>query len=90
MRRWRALLIGAAVAVGFAMGWVAGGRQLARHRADLYHPRPLRRFAALSWLEGQGDPETLPVLRDYLTWERHPLLRKRAGRLAARLRGETA
>jgi hypothetical protein len=83
MRRKGALTV-AAVMAGVALGWaVAGGRER-RHRNDLFHPRPLRRLAALGWLEGQPGAETLRLLRDYLAWERVPLLQRRAGGLLRR------
>jgi hypothetical protein len=74
----------AAVMAGVALGWaVAGGRERS-HRSDLFHRRPLRRLAALGWLEGQPGAETLRLLRDYLAWERVPLLQRRAGGLLRR------
>lgn len=83
MSRKGALTV-AAVMAGVALGWaVAGGREH-RHRTDLFHPKPLRRLAALGWLEGQPGAETLRLLRDYLAWERVPLLQRRAGGLLRR------
>jgi hypothetical protein len=90
MRRSRALLVGTAVAAGLGLGWLAAWHRLERHRSDLFHLRPLRRLAALAWLEGQASVGTLHVLRDYLSWERHPVLRHRAGRLLARLEATLA
>jgi len=74
----------AAVLAGVALGWVAAGERERRYRHDLFHPRPLRRLAALGWLEGQPGAETLRLLRDYLVWERVPLLQRRAGGLLRR------
>jgi hypothetical protein len=35
-------------------------------------------MAALGFLAGQHDIETIRLLRDYLAWETHPVLRRRA------------
>jgi hypothetical protein len=78
------MLAAAAVVAGVAIGWLVAGRRERLHRADLFHPRPLRRLAALGWLEGQPGAETLRLLRDYLVWERVPLLQRRAGGLLRR------
>ena len=74
----------AAVVAGVALGWVAAGQRERRYQRDLFHPRPLRRLAALGGLEQQPGAETLRVLRDYLVWERVPLLQRRAGGLLRR------
>lgn len=73
-----------AVLAGVVLGWAAAGRWERRSRRDLFHPRPLRRLAALGWLERQPGADTLRLLRDYLAWERAPLLRRRAGQLVRR------
>lgn len=86
----RAALVGTAVAAGVALGWMAAGWQLERRRLDLFHPRPVKRWAALGWLAGQPAAESLAVLRDYLGWERQPLLRRRAGRLLRQLEAAVA
>ncbi len=83
MRR-RGALTAAAVMAGLALGWAAAGYRERHYRRDLFHPRPLRRLAALGWLEGQPGAETLRLLRDYLAWERVPLLQRRAGGLLRR------
>jgi len=90
MKRSRVLLVGTAVAAGLGLGWLAARRRLERHRNDLFHLRPLRRLAALAWLEGQASAGTLHLLRDYLAWERHPMLRQRARRLLSRLEATLA
>lgn len=81
----RRFLVGAATVAGLALGWVATGWQLERRRLDLFHPRPVRRWAALNWLASQPSAETLHLLRDYLGWEQQPLLRRRGSRLLRRL-----
>lgn len=77
-------MIGVAAATGAVLGWVAAGSRERRHRERLFSASPLRRMAALGWLERQASPSTLHLLRDYLAWERHPMLRRRASRLARR------
>jgi len=82
--RRNGLLVAAAVLGGLALGWAAAGWREHYSRSDLFHPRPLRRLAALGWLERQPSAETLRLLRDYLVWERVPLLQRRAGGLLRR------
>lgn len=84
MKRGGAAVLGA-VAVGLALGWLTGRRQMRRHRHHLFSPRPLQRLAALGYLEGKPSAATLRLARDYLAWEPHPLLRRRATRLIRRL-----
>lgn len=80
----KGVLTVAAVMAGVALGWVAAGHREHTYRQDLFHQRPLRRLAALGWLERQPGAETLRLLRDYLAWERVPLLQRRAGGLLRR------
>lgn len=85
MRASRTAVIAGAALLGAAAGWlVAHGRQ-GHHRGDLFSARPVRRFAALGFLAGRPSVETLRLLRDYLAWERVPLLRRRAARIVRRL-----
>lgn len=76
--------------VGAAFVGIAGGWWLARqhdrgHRRELFSSRPYRRLAALGWIASNDDPESLPLLRDYVAWEPIPALRSRARRVAATL-----
>ncbi len=81
----RTLGVAAATLLGLAAGWlVAQGRQ-SHHRADLFNRRPVRRFAALGFLAGQHSVDTLRLLRDYLSWETVPLLRRRADTIVRKL-----
>jgi hypothetical protein len=77
----RAACIALAAAAGIATGWTLAQRYLARHQAALFSPKPRRRHAALGYLAGRPAPDTLRLLRDYLAWERHPMLRRRATRM---------
>ncbi len=84
----RALLAGGAVVVGAALGWTAARRTARRFRHHLFSPRPLKRLAALGFLEAHASPESVRMLRDYLDWERHPMLRRRAAALLRRLHAQ--
>jgi hypothetical protein len=71
--------------LGATAGWVLAQRRLTFHRRDLFSPRPMRRLAALGYLAGQGGVETARLLRDYLSWERQTVLRRRAEAILKRL-----
>ena len=73
------------LAAGAAVGWLLAQRHIRRHREDLFSPRPLRRLAALGNLQGAEGVDTVRLLRDYLEWERHPVLRRRATAIVRRL-----
>ena len=66
------------LAAGAVGGWMLAQRRLTVHQRDLFSPRPLRRLAALGFLAGQTGVDTIRLLRDYLAWERQPVLRRRA------------
>lgn len=83
MARRGAIVFG--IATGAAFGWLLAQRHLGRHREDLFSPRPLRRLAALGSLQAADGVETVRLLRDYLEWERHPVLRRRATAMVRRL-----
>lgn len=90
MRGSRLLLAGTATAVGAALGWAVARHKVERSRGSLFHALPRRRLAALAALETRATTDTLHVLRDYLSWERQPMLRRRATRLLRRLEGRLA
>jgi hypothetical protein len=78
-----AVLAAAAVA---AVGVLLVRDQISRSRRDLFSPHPLRRLAALEYLGGvPASVDTVLLLRDFLAWERRPLLRKRAQAVLLRL-----
>lgn len=78
-----AVLAAAAMA---AMGVLLVRDQISRSRRDLFSPHPLRRLAALEYLGGvPSSVDTVLLLRDFLAWERRPLLRKRAQAVLLRL-----
>ena len=76
--RSRALVFAGGLAAGGIAGWLLAQRRLVTHQRDLFSPRPLRRLGALGFLAGQAGVDTVRLLRDYLAWERHPVLRRRA------------
>ena len=85
MRSSRSVAFILSAAVGIAAGWVLAQRYLDRHRAALFSSRRRRRHAALGYLAGRPTPDTVRLLRDYLAWERHPVLRRRASRVVREL-----
>jgi hypothetical protein len=78
----RASAIPAMLLVGLLGGVVAGfaAWSLAqrRYRRSLFHPHPLRRLAAVGYLRAHPSVDSARLLQDYLQWERHPRLRRRA------------
>jgi hypothetical protein len=76
--RSRGWLFAGGVVAGATAGWILAQRRLVTHQRDLFSPRPLRRLAALGFLAGQTGVDTIRLLRDYLAWERQPVLRRRA------------
>ncbi len=79
----RALLIGLGMGVG--VGVLVAQRSMDRHRRDLFSGRPLRRLSALGYLNGHPSVEAVHLLQDYLAWEKHPVLRRRAEMIARRM-----
>ena len=73
------------IVVGATAGWLLAQRRFSYHRRDLFSPRPLRRLAALGFLAGQDGVDTVRLLRDYLAWERQPMLRRRAEAIVRRM-----
>jgi len=84
MRRRTWVFVGATLA-GFVVGAALAQRSMGRWRSSLFSARPLRRLAALGYLSGHPGPEAVRVLRDYLAWEEHPALRRRAESLLRRM-----
>ena len=60
--------------------------QISRSRRDLFSKSPVRRLAALGYLSGQPGIDTTRILTDYVGWEPHPLLRRRAELVLRRMR----
>ena len=82
------------VALGFLGGFTAGllvwSREQHARKRDLFSTRPMRRFAALSYLRGQRTPETARLLEDYIRWEQRDDLKRRARRLLDRVERQLA
>ena len=87
MRR-RALVLAAATAAGFVAGALLAQRSMGKWRSALFSSRPLRRLAALGYLSGHPGVEAVQVLRDYLSWEEHPALRRRAEAIVRRMEAQ--
>ena len=83
--RPRTWLFASGILAGAATGWLLGQQRFSYHRRDLFSPRPLRRLAALGFLAGQDGVDTVRLLRDYLAWERQPMLRRRAEAILRRM-----
>jgi len=79
-----------ALGAGFAAGVVLAQRRMDRYRRSLFSRRPLDRLAALGYLSGRPGADTVRLLREYLTWETHPLLRRRAAAITRRMEGRLA
>jgi hypothetical protein len=78
----------AAFLSGLVLGALVWSTQIRRSRRDLFSKSPVRRLAALGYLGGQPGLETARILTDYVGWERHPTLRRRAERILRRMRSE--
>ena len=74
-----------AFGVGTALGAMFVQRSMGRHRRDLFSGRPLRRLSALGYLSGHPSVDTVHLLNDYLAWETHPMLLRRAQAIARRM-----
>jgi len=70
---------------GAACGVMAWSRLQRQYRRDLFSRFPLRRLAALSYLRGRPTVNTARLLREYVAWERSPILRRRGVNLMRRL-----
>ncbi|HEY2824213.1 MAG TPA: hypothetical protein VGI83_01580 [Gemmatimonadales bacterium] len=81
--RTKALAFG--LGLGAVIGIMLAQQNMGRHRRDLFSPRPLRRLAALGYLNGHPSVESVRLLRDYLAWEPQPLLRRRAASIVRRM-----
>jgi hypothetical protein len=74
-----------AVLGGLVVGYAGWAHQQHRHSQALFHPRPFRRLAALGYLRAHPSVDSARLLRDYLAWEPHPLLRRRARQVLRRM-----
>lgn len=86
----RGLWFGVGLAAGAVAGYTWWSREQEVHSRALYSDRPLRRLAALGWVSGRPGVESVMLLREYLTWEQNPVLRRRARRLLTRFENALA
>jgi hypothetical protein len=86
--RGRSLWVAGVAAAGFLAGALLAQRSMGKWRSALFSARPLRRLAALGYLSGHPGVEAVQVLRDYLSWEEHPALRRRAEAIVRRMEGQ--
>ena len=70
---------------GAVSGVMAWSRLQRQYRRDLFSRFPLRRLAALSYLRGRPTVNTARLLREYVAWERSPILRRRGVNIMRRL-----
>jgi hypothetical protein len=66
---------------GLALGALAWSHLQKQYRRDLFSRHPLRRFAALTYLRSRPSMSTMRLLREYIAWERSPVLRDRGVKL---------
>lgn len=62
---------------GLAVGMVAWSWPLEAFSRNLFSSSAVRRFAALGYLSGRPTLDTARLLRDYIRWETHAVLRRR-------------
>jgi hypothetical protein len=80
-----AALLAAGFFGGVAVGAAAWEGVLAGNRRGLFSANPVRRYAAVSYLGARPSVDTARLLRDYVRWEPHPVLRRRARRVLREL-----
>ena len=77
-------------AAGVALGAVVWSQMLDRSRRGLFSRNPVRRFGAISYLATRPSVDTARLLRDYVRWEPHPLLRRRGRQALATVEASLA
>jgi hypothetical protein len=68
---------------GLAVGAAAWSRLLETSSRQLFSRSAARRYWAVSYLGARPSVDTARLLRDYVRWEPHPLLRRRARHVLA-------
>ena len=86
--RSRGSVAGSGALAGILIGWLLAQHRFERSRRDLFSRSVVRRLGALGFLAGQSGVERVRLLRDYLEWETHPVLRRRARSIVRRLEAE--
>ena len=89
-RVWKTVgIVLLAVGVAAAIGTFVVRDQVARHRRNLFSPYALRRFAALGYIAGlDAEVDLVQLLRDFVGWEPHRLLRRRAAAILDRMESQ--
>jgi hypothetical protein len=76
-------------ALGFLSGAAAGAivwsKLQKQYRRDLFNKNAVRRVAALGYLRSKPTVESVRLLREYIGWERNPMLRHRGAKLLKRI-----
>jgi hypothetical protein len=76
---WSTLgMVGLGLVFGAAVGLAGWSLVQRRHRRSLFSRDKVKRLAALGYLQAHPSVDSAQLLRDYLQWEPHPLLRRRA------------
>jgi hypothetical protein len=71
-------MLATGLVAGLAVGLVGWSAHQHRHRRSLFHQDATSRLAALGYLRAHPSVDSARLLRDYLQWEPHPLLRRKA------------
>ena len=78
-----------AVGITAAVGAFVVRDQITRHRRNLFSRHALRRFAALGYIAGlAATVELVLMLRDFVSWEPHRLLRRKAAVIIERMESQ--
>lgn len=76
-------------ALGFLSGAACGAfvwtKLQKQYRRDLFNKNAVRRVAALGYLRAKPTVGSVQLLREYIGWERNPLLRHRGASLLKKI-----
>ena len=75
----------AAFGLGAVVGTMVAQHSISRYRRALFSSRPLKRLSAFGFLSAHPSVEAVRLLRDYITWEQQPMLRRRAAVITRRM-----
>lgn len=80
-------ILAAAIAGGIAALIIRD--QIHRHQRNLFHPRSIRRLAALGHMHREpASVDAVRLLRDFISWEPKGLLRERARGILNRMESD--
>ena len=85
MSRQRASYVAVGFLGGLAAGSIAWMGMQRNCRRNLFSRNPLFRVAALGYLRARPTVTNAQLLREYVAWERRPILRQRGVRILKRL-----